>query len=29
MSELAQAIAENHYGWGEICDGWHLVRRET
>jgi mannose-6-phosphate isomerase-like protein (cupin superfamily) len=17
-----------HYGWGEICDGWHLLKRE-
>jgi mannose-6-phosphate isomerase-like protein (cupin superfamily) len=17
-----------HYGWGQICDGWHLVKRE-
>jgi mannose-6-phosphate isomerase-like protein (cupin superfamily) len=20
-----QATLENHYAWGEVCDGWHLV----
>lgn len=23
---IARASEENHYGWGEQCDGWHLVR---
>ena len=29
MSEVVQAAAENHYGWGDACDGWHLVRSEN
>ena len=23
------ASAENHYTWGKICDGWHLVKAAT
>lgn len=23
---IARASDENHYAWGEACDGWHLVR---
>jgi mannose-6-phosphate isomerase-like protein (cupin superfamily) len=26
MSEPVQAAIENHYTWGEVCDGWHLLR---
>jgi mannose-6-phosphate isomerase-like protein (cupin superfamily) len=26
MDERIQASGENHYLWGGICDGWHLVR---
>jgi mannose-6-phosphate isomerase-like protein (cupin superfamily) len=26
MMKPVQATAENHYTWGEVCDGWHLVR---
>jgi mannose-6-phosphate isomerase-like protein (cupin superfamily) len=29
MSELVQATGENHYVWGDNCDGWHLVRSEN
>jgi len=25
---ISHASAE-HYVWGEVCDGWHLVRSET
>jgi len=25
MEPISTATAE-HYGWGEVCDGWHLVR---
>jgi mannose-6-phosphate isomerase-like protein (cupin superfamily) len=28
MTEPVQATEQNHYLWGEICDGWHLVRDE-
>ena len=28
MTEPVQAADQNHYTWGEICDGWHLVRGE-
>jgi mannose-6-phosphate isomerase-like protein (cupin superfamily) len=26
MSEPVQISDENHYTWGEVCDGWHLLR---
>ena len=26
MTEMVQAADDNHYPWGEVCDGWHLVR---
>jgi mannose-6-phosphate isomerase-like protein (cupin superfamily) len=26
MSEPVRAADENHYIWGNICDGWHLLR---
>jgi quercetin dioxygenase-like cupin family protein len=26
MSKPVQAPIENHYVWGGVCDGWHLVR---
>jgi mannose-6-phosphate isomerase-like protein (cupin superfamily) len=29
MTELAQASAENHYVWGDHCDGWHLLRSDS
>lgn len=29
MGEVVQASAENHYVWGNDCDGWHLVRSEN
>ena len=29
MSEVVRVNEENHYTWGEICDGWHLVRGEN
>jgi quercetin dioxygenase-like cupin family protein len=28
MYKPVQAATENHYVWGEVCDGWHLVRGE-
>ena len=29
MGEVVQAKSENHYTWGDVCDGWHLVRHEN
>jgi mannose-6-phosphate isomerase-like protein (cupin superfamily) len=26
MNEPVQPTNENHYRWGGVCDGWHLVR---
>lgn len=26
MVRPVQAARENHYTWGEVCDGWHLLR---
>jgi mannose-6-phosphate isomerase-like protein (cupin superfamily) len=26
MSEVISAANAEHYTWGEVCDGWHLVR---
>jgi mannose-6-phosphate isomerase-like protein (cupin superfamily) len=26
MTETVQAADDNHYQWGGVCDGWHLVR---
>lgn len=26
MSQPTSAATAEHYTWGEICDGWHLVR---
>jgi mannose-6-phosphate isomerase-like protein (cupin superfamily) len=28
MTEPVEAADQNHYLWGEVCDGWHLVRGE-
>jgi mannose-6-phosphate isomerase-like protein (cupin superfamily) len=25
MSEPVEAANENHYQWGGVCDGWHLL----
>jgi len=29
MCKPVQATIENHYTWGEVCDGWHLLRGEN
>ena len=29
MSEPASTATADHYVWGEVCDGWHLVRAEN
>lgn len=29
MRGSTQATVENHYIWGGVCDGWHLVRSEN
>ena len=29
MSEPVSAATAEHYRWGEVCDGWHLVRSES
>ncbi len=29
MSEPISIATADHYVWGEICDGWHLVRYEN
>ncbi|MGB7136599.1 MAG: cupin domain-containing protein [Acidobacteriaceae bacterium] len=29
MSEPVRAATAEHYVWGEVCDGWHLVRSES
>jgi len=26
MQKPIQAKFDNHYTWGEVCDGWHLLR---
>ena len=26
MSESVSTANAEHYTWGEVCDGWHLVR---
>ena len=26
MSEVISAANAEHYRWGEVCEGWHLVR---
>jgi mannose-6-phosphate isomerase-like protein (cupin superfamily) len=28
MREPVDARDENHYQWGHVCDGWHLLRSE-
>jgi len=28
MGDPVSAEAAEHYRWGEVCDGWHLVRSE-
>lgn len=29
MSEPISTAAADHYVWGQICEGWHLVRSES
>lgn len=29
MSERISTATADHYVWGEVCDGWHLVRSEN
>jgi quercetin dioxygenase-like cupin family protein len=29
VNEAVSAVSAEHYVWGEVCDGWHLVRGET
>lgn len=29
MNEPVSAANAEHYVWGNICDGWHLLRGET
>lgn len=29
MTKPVQVSDENHYTWGEVCDGWHLLRNEA
>jgi quercetin dioxygenase-like cupin family protein len=29
LAELVSADSAAHYVWGEVCDGWHLVRGEA
>lgn len=29
MTTPVQTTEENHYSWGDSCDGWHLVRSEN
>jgi mannose-6-phosphate isomerase-like protein (cupin superfamily) len=29
VSEQISTATADHYVWGEICDGWHLVRSEN
>jgi mannose-6-phosphate isomerase-like protein (cupin superfamily) len=29
MNRPVRATNENHYVWGQVCDGWHLVRGEN
>ena len=29
MSEAISTATADHYVWGGICDGWHLVRAEN
>src|ERR1700749_4270517 len=29
MSEPVQTSDQNHYTWGEVCDGWHLLRSDN
>ena len=29
MSEPISTATADHYVWGEVCDGWHLVRGEN
>jgi uncharacterized cupin superfamily protein len=29
VSEPISTAAADHYVWGQICDGWHLVRSEN
>lgn len=28
MKEAVSTATAEHYTWGEVCDGWHLVRGE-
>ena len=27
MTVISRGTAE-HYTWGEVCDGWHLLKRQ-
>ena len=29
MSEPISTATADHYVWGDVCDGWHLVRSEN
>ncbi len=29
MADSVRASDENHYTWGGVCDGWHLLRSEN
>jgi uncharacterized cupin superfamily protein len=29
VSEPTSTATADHYVWGQICDGWHLVRSES
>jgi mannose-6-phosphate isomerase-like protein (cupin superfamily) len=29
MNNPVHAINGNHYTWGRVCDGWHLLRNEA
>ena len=29
MTEPVSAATADHYVWGKVCDGWHLVRAEN
>ncbi len=29
MCKPVRATIENHYTWGDACDGWHLLRGEN
>jgi quercetin dioxygenase-like cupin family protein len=29
MSKTISTVSASHYVWGEVCDGWHLVRGDA